>query len=69
MVKGLKDPIKTDEGSKGERRESANQNEDSKKPKTDLQTCTQQHINFAYKTSKKSKKNTGKAQNTLQALI
>ena len=40
IIKGLQDPIKTDKISKGGEREAANQNEYSKKPKVDLQTCT-----------------------------
>ena len=41
IIKCLKDPIKTDGGSKGKRRESAKQNEHSKRTKTDLRTCIQ----------------------------
>ena len=44
MIKALEGPVKTDEGSKGIRRESARQNEHIQNPKSDLQTYTQQQI-------------------------
>ena len=68
MCNGLKGLIKQGKRGKWENREVATQNEHSKKPKADLQTCTQQHMYFAFKASKTSKKNTGKTRNARQAL-
>ena len=68
MNVGLKGSIKYGKRGKGGNREVVNQNEHSKKPKADLQTCTRQHINFAYKNSNASKKNTGKTRNTESTL-
>ena len=65
---GLKGPIKQDKRGNGGNREVANENEHSKKPKADLQTCTQQRINFAFRKSNTNKKNTGKTRNARQAL-
>ena len=68
MILGLKGPIKYGKRGKGGNREAANQNEHSKKPKADLQTCTGQHIDFTYKNSNANKKNTGKTRNVESTL-
>ena len=68
MILGLKGPIKYGKRGKGGNREAANQNEHSKKPKADLQTCTGQHIDFTYKNSNTNKKNTGKTRNAESTL-
>ena len=56
------------EEAKGKNREATNQNEHRKKAKTDLQTYTRQHSNFAHKKINVSKKKKGTTQNARQEL-
>ena len=61
MNVGLKDPIKYGKRDKGGNREVANRNEHRKTPKVDLQTYTQEHMNFADNKVKKKFTTQGKA--------